>query len=281
MLITGASLEGIGRILAHIHSLHGAEVAIADLLPLEKAAEECRKLGAARVVCVQFDAGKEGDSIRMVEEVAAQMTGGVIDDLYLNHNLGVFSPMLEQKDLLETARRNTRVNYFGYIEIAHAAQPFLLDSARARDDKKKSTIMVISSLAAAVPMLNTHCYAASKAAISAWFKCLRLELRSSPELSKLLSVCIMNFSAVKTKTLISALGGEGGVNKKVLAIAADPVETSWATVCAAMKNVPNSYFPSSVGALPIIYSVWPWLGRQLVNSVPTHAVAKLTTDTAP
>ena len=73
VLITGPALDGVGRVLAHIHALHGAEVALADVLPLEAVAAECAALGAARVVACRFDAGVEGDSARMVREVCTQM----------------------------------------------------------------------------------------------------------------------------------------------------------------------------------------------------------------
>lgn len=223
--------------IAHILSANGAEVLLADILPLETVAAECKSLGAKRVVCVQFDAGLEGDSARMVREGAAQLSGGVIDAIFLNHNAGCFSPMLEQKDLVPLARRLMRINFFSYAEIEDTARPLLIEAAR---EKKKnnassysssssssccfrsrgsflpSSVVAISSLAAEVATLDTHAYAASKAAISKWFECLQIEKDKDPELKKLLSISIVYFSAVKTQTLIKAMGGLNGPNKHVL-----------------------------------------------------------------
>ncbi len=159
VLITGPSLHGVGRVIAHICSLHGAEVALADILSLDEVAAECRELGASRVVTCKFDAGLEGDSERMVKEVCGQMSGQVLDGIYLNHNAGCFAPMFKQNDLIGTARRLMRINFFAYAEIADAALPYLTTAARIHHDttggNEPSSIVVISSLAAEMPMLDT------------------------------------------------------------------------------------------------------------------------------
>lgn len=267
VLITGAALDGVGRIIAHIHSLHGAEVILADVLPLEAVADECRALGASRVVCAIFDAAKEGDSARMVGESVAQLTGGVLDAVYLNHNAGCFAPMFEQPDLIGTARRLMRINFFSYAEIADAALPLLTEAARgAPRGAPRSNIVVISSLAAEMPMLDTHAYAASKAAISAWFNCMRIELRRE-ERSRLVAVSIVYFSAVRTATLVKAMGGEGGPNAHVLAIAAAPLDAARAAIGAATSERAVTHFPASIGILPRLYALWPWLARRLVSAV--------------
>ena len=277
VLITGPALDGVGRVLAHIHALHGAEVALADVLPLEAVAAECAALGAKRVVVCRFDAALEGDSARMVREACAGLTGGNLDAVYLNHNVGVFCPMLEQPELVKTARRLMAINFFAYAEIADAAMPFLLAAARAAGADSgaapPSAVVAISSLAAALPMLDTHAYAASKAAIAAWFSALRIELRRDAARARLMSVHIMSFSAVRTATLVRALGGEGGPNKHVLALAADPVDAAFATIEACRLRRPVSYFPANVAILPLIYAVWPWLARRIVSSVVVKTVA--------
>ena len=268
VLITGAALDGVGRIIAHIHALHGAEVILADLLPLEAVADECRALGARRVVCAYFDAGKEGDSARMVTESVAQLSGGVLDAVYLNHNAGCFAPMFAQPDLVGTARRLMRIHFFSFAEIADAALPLLCSAARgAPRGAPRSNIVAISSLAAEVPMLDTHAYAASKAAISSWFNCLRIELRRDAALSQLVAVSIVYFSAVRTATLVKAMGGEGGPNAHVLAIAAAPLDAARAAIGAATSGRAVTHFPASIGILPRLYALWPWLARRLVSSV--------------
>lgn len=270
VLITGAAADGVGRQLAIVLGAHGATVLLADISPLDETAAAATAAGAPRVVQLRFNAGVEGDSARMVRE-GVDAVGG-LDFLILNHNLGCFSGMIDAPDVVGTARRLMSINFFSYAETADAAFQPLLESARARGGSAKSGILAISSLAAAMPMLNTHGYAASKAAISKWFECMRLELRGHPH-GNLLSVSLMYFSAVKTQTLLNALGGEGGPNKGVLALAAEPRDAAWATIDAMLKRTPNAYFPANVGVLPRIYSCWPWLARRIVSSVPVASVA--------
>lgn len=274
VLITGASLDGVGRVLAHIHALHGAEIILADILPLDAVAEECRALGAALVICARFDAGQEGDSARMVHESVVKLTDGVLDAVYLNHNAGCFAPMFVQPDLVGTSRRLMRINYFSYVEIADAALPFLADAAARKQERGprgsrglRSSIVVISSLAAQVPMLDTHAYAASKAAISSWFNSMRIELRRDAKLGPLIAVNIVYFSAVRTATLVTAMGGENGPNQHVLKIAASPLDAAKATIEACISGRPVTHFPSNIAIVPKIYSIWPWLARQLVSAV--------------
>ena len=268
VLITGAAADGVGRQLALVLAAHGATLLLADVSPLDETAAAAAAAGAARVVPLRFDAGAEGDSARMVREGVA--AAGGLDFLILNHNAGCFSRMLEERDVVGTARRLMRINFFAYAEIADAALEPLLASARARGrGGAKSGILAITSLAASVPMLQTHGYAASKAAITKWFECLRLELRDDPAgRGALLSVSLMYFSAVKTQTLLDALGGARGPNARVIALAAEPREAAWATVDALLRQTPNSYFPANVGVLPRIYALWPWLARRIVSSVP-------------
>jgi NAD(P)-dependent dehydrogenase (short-subunit alcohol dehydrogenase family) len=288
-LVTGPALDGVGRVLAHILSANGAEVLLADILPLETVAAECRALGAKRVICVQFDAGLEGDSARMVREGAAQFSEGVIDAIFLNHNAGCFSPMLEQKDLVPLARRLMRINFFSYAEIEDTARPLLLKAAQAAREKNSTTssssscfsrskhvwipssIVVISSLAAEVATLDTHAYAASKAAISKWFECLQIETERDIELKKLVSISIVYFSAVKTQTLINAMGGLKGPNKHVLDLAAEPKDAAFAVIEASLKGLKRSYFPAYISWMPYLNTVWPSLVRGILDGVKiTH-----------
>ena len=294
-LITGPSLDsGVGRILAHILSSNGAEVILADILPLETVAEECKKLGAKRVICVQFDAGLEGDSARMVREGVIQLTDKMLDAIFLNHNAGCFSKMLEQKELIPLTRRLMRINFFSYAEIEDTARPFLLEAAREKRAKSitstsssffnlfstclrkrpisiPSSIVVISSLAAEVATLDTHAYAASKAAISKWFECLQIEIKRTPEVNKLLTISIVYFSAVKTQTLINAMGGLNGPNKHVLDLAAEPRDAAIATIEASLKGIERSYFPSYIAWLPYLHTLWPSLVRNILDGVKvTH-----------
>jgi len=264
-LVTGAALaDGVGRALAHILAAHGAAVALADVLPLDDVAAECRALGAARVAACRFDAAAAGDSARMVA-AAVDGLGGPLDAVLLNHNAGCFAPMLAQPDLVGTARRLMAINFFSYAEIADAALPHLAAAARARG--APSSVVAVSSLAAELPMLDTHAYAASKAAISNWFGCLRIELRRDAALAKLVSVGIVYFSAVRTATLVKAMGGADGPNQRVLALAAPPLDAAYAVIDACVSRRPVTHFPANIGVIPRLYAIWPWAARQLVSSV--------------
>jgi NAD(P)-dependent dehydrogenase (short-subunit alcohol dehydrogenase family) len=296
VLITGPAARGIGRHIAHIYAIHGASVALADILPLDGVVEECRRLGSPTVVPLPFDAGKEGEGTRMTQAAAFALGG--LDIVVLNHTVGVFSAMCEDPNLLQAMRRNMAINFFGYAEIAHAAVPFLeasgregWTSARAAGARsgfcsssshpfRPSSLVVISTLAAKIPMLSTHAYAASKAAVSKWFECLRVELehgswsrgREPVPTSEVLKISLVYFSAIKTDTLLRALGDPGGANAKALSLAAEPLDAAEATVRAGLNAARNTYFPASVGVMPRLYAAWPWLVRKIVQSVVVQQV---------
>ena len=274
LIVTGCAI-GVGRHLAQIYAAHGARIALADILDTAEVEKECQQLGAEDVLSIHFDAGQEGGGARMVA-TAAEHFGGGLDILVLNHTVGVFSPMLCEPNLNATAVRCAKINYLGYVEIQTAAMGPLLAGAReakkANPGAPPSSIIAISTLAAKIPMLNTHAYAASKAAITAWFQCLRLELRHDTELRNLIGVSLVYFSAVKTDTLVRALGGPSGPNPRALSLAAEPLDAAWATVRAGARGARDTFFPSSIGFMPRLYALWPWLVRRIVQSVVVKQV---------
>ncbi len=286
VLITGPA-AGVGRALAHVYAAHGAHVALADIADTSAVEAECRALGAAGVVSAPFDAGKDGDGARMVAAVAAAW-GGEIDGVVLNHTIGVFGSVLDERDPAAVAARNMRINYLAYVEVQAAAMGPLLAAARARaaaaataaapggacrgGRARPSSIVAISSLAALLPMLNTHAYSASKAAITNWFDCLRLEIDARPDVTGLLTVGLVFFSAIKTETLLRALGPLDGPNKRALSFAASPVDAAWAVVRAGVSGAARTFFPANVGAMPTLYALWPALARRIINSVVVKQV---------
>lgn len=96
---------------------------------------------------------------------------------------------------------------------------------------------------------------------------MRIELRRDPELAPLINVNIIYFSAVRTDTLVRAMGGEDGPNQHVLNLAADPLDAAYATINAGIQRVPVTHFPSNIAILPKLYAIWPWCARRLVSSV--------------
>jgi hypothetical protein len=80
-------------------------------------------------------------------------------------------------------------------------------------------------------------------------------------------VGIVYFSAVRTATLVRAMGGTDGPNQRVLALAAAPQDAAFAVVEACVSRRPVTHFPASIALLPWLYAVWPWLARRLVNTV--------------
>jgi short-subunit dehydrogenase len=174
---------------------------------------------------------------------------------------------------MATVRRCTAINFLGYVEIQIAAMPYLLAAGAARKRAGvrgralPSSLVAISTLAARIPMMNTHAYAASKAALTSWFQTLRLELRYRSDLADLISVGIVYLSAVKSQSFLQALGGEEGPNKRAVSLAVEPGDAAWAAVRAAVNHTRDTYFPGNVSFLPRLYAVWPWLVRRLVQSV--------------
>ncbi len=167
VLITGASM-GIGRELALVFAKKGAiPVLVArSKEKLESLAEEIKNSGGqAFAIAADVTQSKNIDSL--LNTVEKQF--GKIDILINNAGKGIYSeaekaPLQEVRDLFE-------LNLFSVIELTQKSLPLLRKSA-------KPAIINVSSIAGhlAIPKMGFYC--ASKFALNAFGKALRMELAS-------------------------------------------------------------------------------------------------------
>ena len=164
VLITGAS-SGIGRGLALALADHGAKLGLVarrkDVLD-----ELAAKIGRENVLVIAGDV-QDADSMRAAaQDTAARF--GKIDLLIANAGIGGDSNGL----LLDAAKfaEVINVNLLGAANSVAAVLPQMLERGAGQ-------LAIISSLAAYRGLPKSAAYCASKAAVSAFFESLRLDLK--------------------------------------------------------------------------------------------------------
>jgi NAD(P)-dependent dehydrogenase (short-subunit alcohol dehydrogenase family) len=168
VFITGAS-SGIGRALAVALGRRGASLGIlarrAD--ELEKTAGEIKAAGGRALACpadvCDLDAMRRAaDSVR--EHL------GPIDVMVANAGVGGTKPAADLEP--EDVARVINTNVIGAVNTVTAVLPSMLA-------RRSGHLVAISSLAAYRGLPRSGAYCASKAAVSAYFESLRLDLRTS------------------------------------------------------------------------------------------------------
>ena len=196
-MITGAS-RGIGRQIALQYSAANARLVISatNKRLLESVAEECRNAGAADVFVFSQRLGGR-DSAAALRNFSQEKLRRV-DTLILNHvllpSLNGNSHWKEEKDF-DDLESKTLVNYMSYVYIASSFRNLLEASC--------GKICIVSSIAALVPMFKSNTYAATKAALNAFFLSYReelLERRSNITISQVF------LGLVTTESITNAIG---------------------------------------------------------------------------
>ncbi len=164
VLITGAS-TGIGRAAAIAFRQAGARVALAAR-SADALARLAQELGGPEwALAIPTDVSDPDQCERFVAESAAHF--GAVDVLV--NNAGMVVSGLFEKLEPGDAERQFQVNFFGALYCTRAALPHL----KAR----RGVIVNVSSVAGLIGTPTTSVYSASKAAMNAWARALRVELR--------------------------------------------------------------------------------------------------------
>jgi NAD(P)-dependent dehydrogenase (short-subunit alcohol dehydrogenase family) len=156
-LITGGA-RGIGRAVADRFVAEGAIVVIADLqhLPGDDPAG-CHKVTA--------DVADERSVEKMLKDSVALLGG--LDVLVHCAGISVHRPLLETRG--EDWRRLIDINLTGTFLCSREA-------ARVMVDQKNGSIINIASVAAFLPGVRTHAYAATKGGVASFTKAIAGEL---------------------------------------------------------------------------------------------------------
>ena len=163
VLITGAS-TGIGRETAIAFRQKGARVALAAR-SAELLAQLAEELGGPEwALAIPTDVSDPEQCQQCVEKTAAHF--GRIDILVNNAGM-VVSGLFEHLQPGD-AERQFEVNFFGALHCTRAALPHLKAA--------RGVVINISSVAGLIGTPTTSVYSASKAAMNAWARALRVEL---------------------------------------------------------------------------------------------------------
>ncbi len=168
VFITGAS-SGIGRALAVELGRRGASIGL--LARRESVLEEIVKeveVAGGRALALAADVKDAGAVSRAAAKLSE--TFGAIDVLVANAGVGVTTDAKALKP--EEVAEVININVLGAVNSATAVLPDMVE-------RNKGQLVVISSLAAYRGLPKSAAYCASKAAVSAFFESLRVDLRGS------------------------------------------------------------------------------------------------------
>ena len=166
VLITGAA-GGIGSEIARHFAREGARLGIHCHLQLEKAQALAATLGIPTHV-VAGDLGQEADVRRVFNEVKNNL--GPIDILIANAGIGT-SSHISQLDPIHVANVIS-INVLGAANSVAAVVPQMVERGQGQ-------LVAISSLAAYRGLAKSAAYCSSKAAMSAYFESVRIDLRGT------------------------------------------------------------------------------------------------------
>ncbi|KAI0041386.1 NAD(P)-binding protein [Auriscalpium vulgare] len=184
VLIIGAS-SGIGRVIAHTYSKRGARVCVVSRRQGELAAvhAECVAASASeeRILSVVADCANAEDMIRVRDAVEKSWQG--LDTVIMSAGVSALRPLLEVAEVegsekataqgsqkaVDAALAAMQVNYVGPLLSAVTFIPLLSSTSPS------PSILLISSLAAAIPAPTRSIYASSKAAALLLFQALAIE----------------------------------------------------------------------------------------------------------
>ncbi|MBA0707844.1 hypothetical protein Golax_019855 [Gossypium laxum] len=174
VVITGAS-SGIGEHLAYEYGRRGARLALTARREksLQEIADRARDLGSPDVIVIRADVSKVDDCRRLVEETVNHF--GRLDHLVNNAGINTVCMFEDTPPDMSLFKAIMDTNFWGSVYTTRFAVPHLKNS--------KGKIVVMSSAASWMNDPRTSVYNASKAALTAFFDTLRIELGSEVKIT--------------------------------------------------------------------------------------------------
>jgi uncharacterized protein len=163
VLITGAA-SGIGRAIAEHCARAGAALVLLDVnaAGLDDAREEMTRTRDTQITQLVCDL-EDAQQVQQIPEALLSR----VDILINNAGVGSYGPFVERT--FEEFEQITRVNYLSLVQLT---KRYLA----ARDLTRASAVVNFSSLVGLMELPFMSAYSASKFAVSAFTRCLRLEL---------------------------------------------------------------------------------------------------------
>ena len=174
VIITGSS-DGIGKDLAYSFSKRGFRIGLIArrIELLETVAEECLKLGAKQVLYKIVDVSNEQEFIQALTDLDDKLS---TDIFIANAGIGLNGSLRNEYELY---KKTFSVNFLGAINGLEFMKVKMLE-------RKKGTLVGVSSVAGARGMPVSGAYSSSKAALTIYLESLRIDL--SPHNIKVLTV---------------------------------------------------------------------------------------------
>lgn len=167
VFVTGGG-TGIGKSIVQHLARHGYDVDFTFNSTAPAWMDEAeRKSGEGALRAIRCDLTKRSD----VDALTAEIRGLKEGYYGFVHNAGVAYDTLFAHVKLDRARTVLDVNFWAFVELCKAALPAMIRNRRGR-------IVAISSIAANRGTRGNAIYAASKAALNGFAKCLTAEVAS-------------------------------------------------------------------------------------------------------
>lgn len=261
-LVTGAS-SGMGKAFAKALLAEGMVVyAVARRI---EPMDELKRLGA---ITLPMDITSEQDVQRVAERI--RQDHGALDVLLNNAGFGLYGAMEDIS--LEQARYQFEVNLFGLARLTQ----LLLPGMRER---RRGTIVNISSMGGKVYTPLGSWYHASKHALEGWSDCLRLELQQFG-----IHVVLIEPGAIETEfgqVLVQGLEAQDGTGayREMVQKVASATERSHASGTLSQPQVivelllkavrsrrPRTRYTAGKYARPMMF-IRKWLGDRIYDKM--------------
>eukprot|EP01035_Chromulina_nebulosa_P020478 gene20478-26568_t len=169
ILVTGGATGiGLGLVKQLVSKGHTVIVAGRRQIKLDEAKAE-----VPEITIIQGDIGSDDERIRLFQLVTKQFP----DVNVLINNAGVFigtKVNIQEKDALEEFRQNGQINTEGTIHLSY----LFADYFKSKPDRK-ALIVIVTSIAAFIPVTNGLGYSMSKAALHHFSVGFRLLLKDT------------------------------------------------------------------------------------------------------